>query len=168
MSSEGGETKQHTKKASSKKRTGPKYADMIADAIVALNRRGGASRQAIKAWILENYGKKINVTAFDTHFRLALRRGVKNGSLVQKEGTHRFRLSSKKKSVKKSKKSHKKKATKRHSKKKGSHSKKSSHSKKHKSHQSKKKSSKKSPKKHAKKHTKRHHSKRSASPSKAK
>ena len=62
----------------------PKYIDMITAAIVALTERSGSSRQAIVKYITANYkvGEKANV-----HVKLALRKAVTAGSLVQTKGS---------------------------------------------------------------------------------
>lgn len=62
----------------------PKYIDMIIAAIVSLKERNGSSRQAIKKFILANYKTGDSM---DTHLKLALKRGVKTGSLTQPKGT---------------------------------------------------------------------------------
>lgn len=65
----------------------PKYAEMIKAAIGSLKERGGSSRQAILKYILKNYKVGDNQTATNSHLKLALRAGVKNGSLKQSKGT---------------------------------------------------------------------------------
>ena len=62
----------------------PKYIDMITAAVRALNERGGSSRQAITKWILANH--KISETSAGTHIKLALKRGVANGTLIHTKG----------------------------------------------------------------------------------
>merc|ERR1711994_343549 len=62
----------------------PKYSDMIKAAITSLKERGGSSRQAILKYISANYKVGDNAAS---HLKLALRAGVKNGSLAQSKGT---------------------------------------------------------------------------------
>ena len=62
----------------------PKYIDMIIAAIVALKERTGSSRQAIVKYIKANY--KVGETS-DVHVKMALKRGVASGALVQPKGT---------------------------------------------------------------------------------
>lgn len=77
------------KKASKPKKpaTHPKYADMVKAAISSLKERGGSSRQAILKYILKNYKVGDNQTAVNSHLKLSLRAGVKNGALKQSKGT---------------------------------------------------------------------------------
>ncbi|XP_067677513.1 histone H1-delta-like [Haliotis asinina] len=63
----------------------PKYCDMIKKGITALKERGGSSRQALLKYILANY--KVDSNAAKVHLKLALRAGVKNGTLKQSKGT---------------------------------------------------------------------------------
>ena len=63
----------------------PKYAEMIQAAVSSLKERGGSSRQAILKYICANY--KVDDKAANSHLKLALRAGVKNGSLKQSKGT---------------------------------------------------------------------------------
>lgn len=62
----------------------PKYIDMIVSAITALKERSGSSRQAILKYVKGNYKVGDNV---DVHLKMALKRGVTGGKLVQKKGT---------------------------------------------------------------------------------
>ena len=62
----------------------PKYIDMIIAAIVALKERTGSSRQAIVKYIKANY--KVGENS-DVHVKMALKRGVASGALVQPKGT---------------------------------------------------------------------------------
>merc|ERR1712130_992292 len=57
----------------------PKYSVMIAAAITALKDRTGSSRQAILKYITANY--KVDADRCGQHLRMALRAGLKNGSL---------------------------------------------------------------------------------------
>merc|ERR1712018_1089835 len=79
----------------------PKYSDMIKAAITSLKERGGSSRQAILKYISANYKVGDNAAS---HLKLALRAGVKNGSLAQSKGTGAsgsFKLGAKKVAPKK-------------------------------------------------------------------
>merc|ERR1712048_1026044 len=79
----------------------PKYAVMVAAAITSLKERGGSSRQAILKYISANYKAGDNAAS---HLKLALRAGVKNGSLAQSKGTGAsgsFKLGAKKEAPKK-------------------------------------------------------------------
>lgn len=64
----------------------PKYSEMVAAAIGALKERSGSSRQAILKYILAFYGVGDEKRA-GLHVKLALRKGVTSGSLVQLKGT---------------------------------------------------------------------------------
>ena len=73
-----------TKKAKpAKKSEHPTFAVMIAAAITSLKERKGSSKQAIEKYVCANYkvGPKYN-----SHFKMALKRGVENGALVQTKG----------------------------------------------------------------------------------
>lgn len=78
------------KKAAAKPKkpaTHPKYAEMIKAAIAGLKERGGSSRQAILKYILKSYKVGDNTNSVNSHLKLALRAGVKNGALKQSKGT---------------------------------------------------------------------------------
>ena len=80
----------------------PKYSEMIAAAVGALKERSGSSRQAIVKYILANY--KVDANSANTHVRIALKNGVKKGSLKQVKGTGAsgsFKLGEQKKPAKK-------------------------------------------------------------------
>ena len=62
----------------------PKYSEMIASAVAALKERGGSSRQAILKYIMANF--KVGDTA-NAHLKMALKAGVKAGTLKQAKGT---------------------------------------------------------------------------------
>ena len=62
----------------------PKYIEMVATAVAALKERGGSSRQAILKYITANF--KVGDTA-NAHLKLALKSGVKAGTLKQAKGT---------------------------------------------------------------------------------
>ena len=64
--------------------THPKYAEMIAAAVLALKERSGSSRQAIIKYVTANY--KVGENA-GQHIKLALKRGVAGGALKQVKGT---------------------------------------------------------------------------------
>merc|ERR1719232_1713883 len=57
----------------------PKYSVMIAAAIAALKDRTGSSRQAILKYICANY--KVDAAKAGQHLRMALKAGIKKGSL---------------------------------------------------------------------------------------
>ena len=76
------ETKKTTKKPA-KKAEHPTFAVMIAAAVASLKERKGSSRQAIEKYICANY--KVG-PKYSSHFKMALRRGVENGALVQTKG----------------------------------------------------------------------------------
>ena len=81
----------------------PTYAVMIAAAIAALKDRTGSSRQAILKYVCANY--KVDPAKAGTHLRLALKAGIKKGSLkMAKEsgkGAGCFKLAEKPKVEKK-------------------------------------------------------------------
>ena len=91
------------KKATKKPAEHPTYAAMIAAAIAALKDRTGSSRQAIFKYICANY--KVDAAKAGTHVRLALKAGVKKGTLkMAKEtgkGAGSFKLAEKPKPEKK-------------------------------------------------------------------
>jgi len=62
----------------------PKYSEMIIAAITATKERGGTSRQKILKYIGANY--KVG-DGFEAHARLALKRMVTAGTLIQTKGT---------------------------------------------------------------------------------
>ncbi|ROT64817.1 putative late histone H1-like [Penaeus vannamei] len=68
------------------KPTHPKYSVMIAAAVKALKERTGSSRQAILKYILANY-KVGDEKTTGVRLKLALRKGVADGSLRQMKGT---------------------------------------------------------------------------------
>merc|ERR1719443_2538037 len=72
----------------------PKYSVMIAAAIGALKDRTGSSRQAILKYVCANY--KVDAAKAGQHLRLALKAGIKKGSLkMAKEsgkGAGKFKL----------------------------------------------------------------------------
>merc|ERR1711990_1244940 len=71
-----------TKKAPAKPKAPaahPKYSVMIAAAITALKDRTGSSRQAILKYICANY--KVDAAKAGQHLRMALKAGIKKGTL---------------------------------------------------------------------------------------
>ncbi|XP_076436171.1 histone H1-like [Babylonia areolata] len=93
----------------------PKYNVMIAAAITSLKERGGSSRQAILKYIMANYKVGVEATKINAHLKLALRAGVKAGTLKQAKGTGAsgsFRLGEKKVAAAKPKKTKKPKSPK--------------------------------------------------------
>ena len=72
----------------------PSYAVMIAEAIAALKDRAGSSRQAILKYVCENY--KVDPAKAGQYLRVALKAGIKKGSLkMAKEsgkGAGKFKL----------------------------------------------------------------------------
>jgi len=77
--------------------------------------RGGSSRQAILKYIIKHYNVGHDERIINAHLKLALRAGVKNGSLKQSKGTGAsgsFRIGEKEKAVKKPKAAKKPKAKK--------------------------------------------------------
>ncbi|XP_076450187.1 histone H5-like [Babylonia areolata] len=98
----------------------PKYNVMIAAAITSLKERGGSSRQAILKYIMANYKVGVEATKINAHLKLALRAGVKAGTLKQAKGTGAsgsFRLGEKKVAAAKPKKAKKPKSPKKPAKK---------------------------------------------------
>jgi histone H1/5 len=84
----------------------PKYSQMIKDALAALKDRGGSSRQAILKYIVKQYRLGGDEKTINAHLKLALRAGVKNGTLKQSKGTGAsgsFRIGEKKTGEKKAK-----------------------------------------------------------------
>lgn len=65
----------------------PKYSEMIRAGVTALKERGGSSRQAILKYILKSYNVGKDEKTVNAHLKLALRAGVKNGTLKQSKGT---------------------------------------------------------------------------------
>lgn len=91
----------------------PKYSQMIQEAVKSLKERGGSSRQAILKYVMANF-KVGDEKQANTHLKMALKAGVKNGALKQSKGTGAsgsFRLGEKK-AEKKPKKATKPKAAK--------------------------------------------------------
>ena len=66
-------------KAKTVKKGGPKFADMIVAAIVAMKAKNGSSRQAIQKYIPENNKVGDNARRL---INAALKRGLKNGTLI--------------------------------------------------------------------------------------
>ena len=90
----------------------PKYIEMIKAALASLKERSGSSRQAIDKYIRANYKVGDNVAV---HLKMALKKGVASGVLVQPKGTGAsgsFKLNKDVKEVKPKKKPAKKPAAK--------------------------------------------------------
>ena len=64
----------------------PKYSEMVAAAVAGLKERSGSSRQAILKYIAANY-KVGDATKANVHLKMALKSGVKAGTLKQAKGT---------------------------------------------------------------------------------
>ncbi|KAL3832776.1 hypothetical protein ACJMK2_024390 [Sinanodonta woodiana] len=101
------------KKSKSKKAptNHPKYHAMIKEALEALKERNGSSRQAIHKYIMQHYNVGKDEKIVNNHLKLALRAGVKNGTLKQSKGTGAsgsFRVGEKAKPEKKAKSAEKK------------------------------------------------------------
>ena len=62
----------------------PKYSEMIKQAVASLKERNGSSRQAIAKYVKANF--KVS-DGSDSHIKLALKRMVAGGDLVQVKGT---------------------------------------------------------------------------------
>ena len=62
----------------------PPYNEMVVAAITALKERNGSSRQKIIKYIRDHYTVS---EGFETHVKLALKRGVTKGTLSQTKGT---------------------------------------------------------------------------------
>ena len=62
----------------------PPYNEMVVAAITALKERSGSSRQKIIKYIRDHYTVS---EGFETHVKLALKRGVTKGTLSQTKGT---------------------------------------------------------------------------------
>jgi len=77
------------------KTTAKSYLEMISQAIVDMKARNGASRAALKKYLLSNY-KDINYEAFDRSLRTALKRGTESGALVQNKQSFKLSPDSKK------------------------------------------------------------------------
>lgn len=76
-------TSSKTKKVASH----PKYSEMIQDALTNLKERGGSSRLAILKFIMKKYQLGQDEKLVNAHLKLALRSGIKSGSLKQSKGT---------------------------------------------------------------------------------
>ena len=64
----------------------PKYSEMVAASVAALKERGGSSRQAILKYVCANY-KVGEPSKANVHLKMALKSGVKAGTLKQAKGT---------------------------------------------------------------------------------
>lgn len=65
----------------------PTYSEMVCTAVGTLKERGGSSRQALLKYIMANFKVGTDASAVNTHLKVALRNGVKKGSLKQSKGT---------------------------------------------------------------------------------
>ena len=65
----------------------PKYSDMVKTAVGSLKERGGSSRQALLKYIMANFNVGSDAKSVNSHLKVALRNGVKNGFLKQSKGT---------------------------------------------------------------------------------
>jgi hypothetical protein len=65
----------------------PKYSAMIKDALNSLKERGGSSRQALLKYIMKHYNLGSDEKIVNVRLKLALKAGVKNGSLKQSKGS---------------------------------------------------------------------------------
>merc|ERR1712080_150470 len=85
----------------------PKYSVMIPAAIAGLKDRSGSSRQAILKWIKANY-RGVDHPQAGQHLNMALKAGVKKGTLkmarASGKGAGSFKLGEKPKAAKKAKK----------------------------------------------------------------
>ena len=73
--------------ASAAPATHPKYIEMVQQALAALKERGGSSRQAVLKYIVANFKVGTDESVVNTHLKMALKAGVKSGSLKQSKGT---------------------------------------------------------------------------------
>ena len=64
--------------------THPKYIEMIVAAVTALKERSGSSRQAILKYVITNYN--VDEGKCKGPLKNALRRGVKDGAIMQTKG----------------------------------------------------------------------------------
>lgn len=62
----------------------PKYIVMVSEGIAALKDRKGSSRQALVKYVLANF--KVNEDACNRGVKLALKKGVLSGELIQPKG----------------------------------------------------------------------------------
>ena len=73
--------KKARKPAAKKTASHPPYANMVASAVSALKERNGSSRQAILKYIMANYNLGSDSAKVNSHLKVALRNGIKKGSL---------------------------------------------------------------------------------------
>ena len=62
----------------------PKFIEMIVDGLKTLNERTGSSRQALLKFIMSKY--QVDEKVAQVHLKMAIKNGVKNGSLKQLKG----------------------------------------------------------------------------------
>ena len=65
----------------------PKYKDMIGEAIVTLKERKGSTRQGILKYIQAKFPVGSEVDKVNTRLKMALKAGIKDGTLLQMKGT---------------------------------------------------------------------------------
>lgn len=68
----------------SNKPSHPKFIEMIVEGLKTLNERNGSSRQALFKFIMCNY--QLDEKVAQVHLKMAIKNGVKNGSLKQLKG----------------------------------------------------------------------------------
>lgn len=64
----------------------PKYSEMVQQALASLKERGGSSRQAVLKYIMAHFKVGTDENMVNTHLKMALKAGIKNGSLKQSKG----------------------------------------------------------------------------------
>ncbi|XGW02013.1 hypothetical protein V3C99_014239 [Haemonchus contortus] len=80
-------TKVSKPKATKKPASHPTYSAMIRKAVSELKEKSGSSKSAILKFILSHYKLGENVVKINSQLRLALKRSVAKGELVQVKGT---------------------------------------------------------------------------------
>lgn len=65
----------------------PSYNEMVKQGLVQLKQRGGSSRKALLKYIMDNFQVGKDEKVVNTHLKMALKSGVKNGALKQTKGT---------------------------------------------------------------------------------
>lgn len=98
VQAKGSPKKKANKSKNKKPANHPKYSDMIKAAITSLKEHGGSSRQAILKYIMANYNVGKDEKIINSHLKMALRAGAKNGNLKQSKGvgaSGSFKLGSK-------------------------------------------------------------------------
>ena len=64
----------------------PAYKEMIVEALRTLKERSGSSRQKIYQFIQQNYKVGGDEAAIKRHLKVALKRGVQSGAIIQSKG----------------------------------------------------------------------------------